>query len=312
MIQFYEKLLGVNQVYLDEILFINLAMNCLILWLTARLSRKSFTINRIFWGAFLGSLYVLAVFLPARSIFFTLLAKFILSIAIIMVSFSPGRWQEYFCLLGMFYLVSFTVGGAALACSLFLSVPALSSGGMFILPSFNGWNLAVPFFLILVLGKWGLDYLEQKKWQRLLQVNLMIRLLDKEVKVEGILDTGNKLKEPLTKEPVIVVQYSALKEILPEEIQDYFDKEYDKSLDLDVDLILNSPFATKLCFIPYSCLGEKKGFLLGFRPQAIKLWEKGREIEVIKKAVVAIYRDSFSETAAYQALLPPDLIANVT
>lgn len=295
--------------YLDEILFINLVMNYLILWLTARLSRGSCNKNRIFWGAFLGSLYVLAVFLPVKGIFFTLLAKFILSTVIIMVTFSPTGWQNYISLLGMFYLVSFTAGGTVLACSLFFSVPVISSEGVFILPSFHSWNLAVPFFIILVLGKWGLDYLEQKKWQRLLEVNLVIKLLDREVKVEGILDTGNKLKEPISGQPVIIVQYSALREILPEEIRNYFDKQHDKSLDLDADIILDSPFAHKLCFIPYSSLGAKKSFLLGFRPQAIKLWEKGREVEVIKKAVVAIYRDSFSETAAYQALLPPDLIA---
>lgn len=298
--------------YLDEILFINMAMNYLILWLTARLSRRNYQFNCLFWGALLGALYVLTVFLPAKSAFFTIIAKFILSVAIIYVSFLPVKARELFSLLGVFYLVSFTVGGAVLACSLFLSMPILSSRGALVISPVSSWNLVIPFFLVLFLGKWGLDYLEQKKWQRLFKVVLLIKLLGKEIEVKGIMDTGNKLKEPISREPVIVVQYSALEEILPEEIKEYINRQNDKSLELDIEKLSYSPFASKLCFIPYSSLGKKKGFLLGFRPEGIKLWEKGREVEVLQKAVVAIYADSFSDKTSYQALLPPSLLANVT
>ncbi len=298
--------------YLDEILVVNLAMNYLILWLTARLSRRNYHFNRLFWGALLGALYVLTVFLPAKSVFLTITAKLILSIVIIYVSFLPLKARELFSLLGVFYLVSFTAGGAVLAWSLFLSVPVLSLGGTFVISPVSSWNLVIPFFLILFLGKWGLDYLEQKKWQRLFKVILLIKVLGKEIEIKGIMDTGNKLKEPISREPVIVVQYSALEEILPEDVKEYYKEQNEKSLELDIGRLSDSPLASRICFIPYSSLGKKKGFLLGFRPEGIKLWEKGREVEVLQKAVIAIYFDSFSDKTSYQALLPPSLLANVS
>ena len=297
--------------YLDEVIVVNLAMNYLILWLTARLLRKEYVSNRMLLGALLGALYVLTIFLPTKDFFFTLASKFILSLAIIFAAFHPRKWQEFLSLLGMFYLVSFTVGGAVLACSFFLAVPVQTADGVFTLPSFTGLNLVFPIFLVVILGRWGMGYLEQKKWQRLFQVDLVIRLMDREVKVEGMLDTGNKLKEPISREPVVVVQYDALREILPQELKEYFDCADDMFPDLISEALTSSPLASRLCFIPYTSLGRKKGFLIGFRPQGLSLWDQDREVEVAQKAVIAVYLQPFSEQAQYQALLPPDLVGNV-
>ncbi len=297
--------------YLDEVIVVNLAMNYLILWLTARLLRKEYASNRMLLGALLGALYVLTVFLPVKDYSFTLVSKFFLSLAIIFAAFHPRRWQEFLSLLGMFYLVSFTVGGAVLACSFFLAMPVQTSDGVFTLPSFTGLNLVLPIFLVVLLGRWGMGYLEQKKWQHLFQVDLMIRLMDKEVKVEGMLDTGNKLKEPISREPVVVVQYHALREILPQDVKEYFDETDDMFPDLMSEALTTSSLASRLCFIPYTSLGRKNGFLIGFRPQGLSLWEQDREIKVAQKAVIAVYLQPFSPQAQYQALLPPDLVGNM-
>ncbi|UNC92869.1 sigma-E processing peptidase SpoIIGA [Candidatus Contubernalis alkaliaceticus] len=297
--------------YLDEVIVVNLAMNYLILWLTARLLHREYVSNRLLLGALLGAIYILTVFLPAKDIYFTLCSKFILSLAIIFAAFYPMKWQDLLSLLGMFYLVSFTVGGAVLACSLFLAVPVQNADGVFIFPSFTGLNLVFPIFLVLVLGRWGMGYMEKKKWQRLFHVDLVIRLMDREVKVEAMLDTGNKLKEPISREPVVVVQYKALRELLPQELKEYFDCVDSLYPDLVSEVLTTSPLAARICFIPYTSLGREKGFLIGFRPHDLSLWDKDREVEVAQKAVIAVYLQAFSPKAQYQALIPPDIVGNV-
>lgn len=297
--------------YVDELLLVNLTMNFSILWLTARICRKEYSSKKLFGGALLGALYVFTIFFPFNGVLLSLSSKLILSLAIILVSFYPLALKEYFLLLCTFYLVSFTVGGASLAFSYFFMVSPASSGGMLFLPSPTFWNIILPFFLLLALGRWGVDYLAHRKWQNLLQVTLIIKILDRNFSVKGIIDTGNRLKEPITQEPAIVVQYTAIEEILPEEVLKCLGSYDDSYLD-DLEDLSNSPLASRLCFIPYSSLGRKKGFLLGIRPEEVKVLDRDGEVEILGKAVIALCRDVFAGKNDCQALLPPALLADST
>lgn len=293
--------------YLDEIWFTNLVMNYLLLKITAGISRRETKGARLFAGASLGASYLLLMFIPAQGFFITLLAKLCLSVAIIYVTFSPGKGREFFPLLGLFYLVSFAVGGATLACAYFLAAPAYSSGGAVLLSPVEGWKLTLPLLLVLVMGRGGLAFLEQKKWQRLGQVELVISLGGKEGAVTGLFDTGNRLKEPVSRDPVVVVEIPALGEVLPEVLGE---DGGDAPAGLDTCRLLDTPLATRLCYIPYTSLGKARGYLLGIRPEALRLREKGREIEVERKVVIGLYPGQLSRQGDYQALLPPDLLDN--
>ncbi|RQD69150.1 MAG: hypothetical protein D5S00_07610, partial [Tindallia sp. MSAO_Bac2] len=138
------------------------------------------------------------------------------------------------------------------------------------------------------------------------------KILDRDFSVKGIIDTGNRLKEPITQEPAIVVQYTAIEEILPEEVLECLVSYDDFYLDIDLENLSNSPLASRLCFIPYSSLGRKKGFLLGIRPEEVKVWDKDGEVEIMGKAVIALCREAFAGKNDYQALLPPALLVDST
>ncbi|RQD74130.1 MAG: sigma-E processing peptidase SpoIIGA [Candidatus Syntrophonatronum acetioxidans] len=298
--------------YVDEMLLVNLTMNFSILWLTAKICRKEYSKKKLLAGALLGALYVLSIFFPFKGLLLSLSAKLFLSLAIVFISFYPLTLKEYFLLLSTFYLVSFTIGGASLAFSYSLLAPPAFSGGMLFLPPLSLWNIIISFCLLLALGKWGVDYLAQRKWQNIFQVTLIIKILDRDFNIKGILDTGNRLKEPISQEPAIVVQYTAVKEVLPEEVLKCLGSHDDFCLDFDLEDLSNSPLAARLCFIPYSSLGRKKGFLLGIRPEEVKVWDKDGEVEIIGKAVIALCRDAFTGKSEYQALLPPALLADST
>ena len=64
--------------------------------------------------------------------------------------------------------------------------------------------------------------------------------------------------------------------------------------------------AAKYYLIPYRSL-HGEGFLLGFKPESVKLWQKGGDAAFVKKIVIGIQREKFIPEAGYEVLLPLDV-----
>ncbi|GAV21787.1 sigma-E processing peptidase SpoIIGA [Carboxydothermus pertinax] len=112
---------------------------------------------------------------------------------------------------------------------------------------------------------------------------LEISYAGKKVTLKSYLDTGNQLYDPLSGWPVIIVEYRAVKKILP---QDFF----------------ASNRARK---IPFRAVGKERGYLWGFIPDWLKIWQE-REVWLVKKAVVAVTFQSLNSD--YMALLSEELL----
>ena len=79
-----------------------------------------------------------------------------------------------------------------------------------------------------------------------------IHINGKFVNVKAIIDTGNFLKEPITKTPVIVVEKQALLKLIPNYILDNIDKIINGE---DIDL---GDYISKVRLIPFSSLRKRK------------------------------------------------------
>ena len=79
-----------------------------------------------------------------------------------------------------------------------------------------------------------------------------IHINGKFVNVTAIIDTGNFLKEPITKTPVVVVEKQALMELVPNYILDNIDKIINGE---DIDL---GDYISKVRLIPFSSLRKRK------------------------------------------------------
>jgi stage II sporulation protein GA (sporulation sigma-E factor processing peptidase) len=147
-----------------------------------------------------------------------------------------------------------------------------------------------------------------KRFQRLhLQVLLKIYLAGTEVELTGLIDTGNSLKDPLTGNPVIIVEYKALSKALPEKMKKLFESGFTANKFNVRELETNS-WATRLRLIPYRSLGQNNGFLIGLKPDRVEVYREGKMI-VIEKVIIGIYLNSLNSGQVYQALLHPNLLA---
>ncbi|CEP69504.1 Peptidase U4, sporulation factor SpoIIGA [Moorella glycerini] len=297
-------------VYLDVLLAINLVMDYLILWTTARLGQLATTGWRLLAGAAVGAVYSLAILFPGGEWEQVLLVKILFSVIMVLVAFFPLNGQRFLQALVYFYLAAFAMGGAMLGAIYLASGEAATPviGGTLVLVH----NIRYTWLLVAVaaagmLAVLGTGWLKKNFWQQVLRLPVIITFAGRQRALKALVDTGNSLRDPLTQRPVIIVEYSALKGLLPEEIIKHYSSQEEPDLESLVKSLASSPWVTRLRLLPYHSLGQSQGMLLGLRPDEVIVITNERMIK-IKDVIVGLYRERLSPEGNYRALLHPDLL----
>jgi stage II sporulation protein GA (sporulation sigma-E factor processing peptidase) len=231
--------------------------------------------------------------------------KFIISIIMAIVAYLPLSWKKFGRVVLYFYFVAFTMGGAVLGLIYLMGSSSLTG-------VFNNLPLSYLWLLIAVvaaaiLGKYGVAFFKKSVLQDLLKVPMIIRIQGKELKVTGLVDTGNQLVDPLTGSPVVIVEYGILKRYLPSELQKIIDKSGEVDLSKLTEIIPEDGSRFFFRLIPFTTIGKRHGMLIGFRPDEIIVLT-GDECLHKKNVVIGIYNRRLSSRGTYHALLHPDLI----
>jgi len=150
----------------------------------------------------------------------------------------------------------------------------------------TGYYPEIFLFIGLILAFLG-EY-AYKQYQRIGRLkkygfSMEIIYLGKKVTVQSFLDTGNHLSDPQLGWPVVVVEYRAVKKILP------------------VGFFQSKTIRR----IPFRGVGREQGFFWGFIPDELKVW-KDDEVIRVKRAVVAITFQSLNSD--FQALLSEEIL----
>jgi len=300
------------EVYLDIVILENVVINYLILLVTARFSKNKVSSLRLLAGAAVGALYVaLMLLMPSMKFYTTVLAKVLLSFAMVAVSFSFKRIGSFMKSLAIFYATTFLFAGAVFA---FIFI---NGGGSFIrngvimtgVSLMNARSsqiiLAIAFAMILLKVIW--EYVRERFLKEKTLVQIIIAFGQKTVGLCALVDTGNSLHDPLTNKPVVVVEFSAIKELLPEEIRKIFEMESENDLKTVTDAIISSPWFSRFRLIPFTSLGKENGMLIGFKADYIEIGDEN-EKRGVNDVTVGIYNKTLSRNEKYKALLSPELI----
>ncbi len=298
------------EIYLDILLLENLVINYLILYVTARFLKLRVSSLRLFAGAIVGALYVIFIILqPGMKVYYTTVAKILLSFFIVAVTFSPRKVLPFLKTLVIFYVSTFIFAGAALAFLYFNQQGGFVRNG--IIYVFGQSKGSLMFFGIITVGiivKIFIEVIQSRITKEKLLIPVKIAFDNRSIHLSGLVDTGNSLKDPLSNLPVMVVEFKALAELLPLEIRSIFENSKEDDLNCITAAISKSIWFSRFRLIPFSSLGKENGMLLGFKPDFIEVGEE-EEKRDIKNVIVGIYNRSLSKNEKYKALLGPDLVA---
>lgn len=130
---------------------------------------------------------------------------------------------------------------------------------------------------------------------------LELEFENKKLELKAIIDTGNFLKDPITKMPVIVVEAEALTNVIPNTLLNNL-QEILKGKEVNLGL-----YASKIRIIPFTSLGKENGLLVGIKVEKIKVQYSG-EVEIIKNAIIGIYNGKLNKSNKYEALLGLEIL----
>ncbi|HPU01348.1 MAG: sigma-E processing peptidase SpoIIGA [Firmicutes bacterium] len=286
--------------YLDLLFLLNLVVHYFLLLFTARLFHRQAACGRLLGGAALGAMAVLMVPLQLPP-WFNAAVILAAPLLMIFIAFWPLRPLETLSFWGAFFLASFTLAGA-LTALLSLDLPRR-------LFRFTGGLLLVAGVCLALYLLFGLlrPILEDKKWQKLWQAELLVAWRGKEKAVPAFLDTGNRLRDPFTGSPVIIVDYRSLEGLLPPQVYRCLADEAAEPWSA-LEQLPDPALVRSFTLIPCRGLSRRGELLLGFRPDAVAFLEDGRSRPLGVQVYLGLTRQGFGPAAEYRALLPPELL----
>jgi|SRR5690625_1957418 len=279
----------------------------MILLLTHYLIRSVRSKKRIILGSVFATLFVP---LQMYGLITSGWVKIVYSIGIILVTFG---WQGIltFCkTIGVFYFISFSIGGGMFGFHYLLSDLFAYSDQRLFLTAHNIYGdevnlmfLFISFPIVWLFTKRRMDgHVQAKiKYDQFYEVVLMLN--GQSLKTTGYLDSGNHLIDPITKRPVVICDATLLQRFFSE--KDW--KAFVHSMDQDDYSSLPTSFEHKVFIVPFQGVGGETSYLYCLKPDLITIYYEGKVIET-SHVLVGVQLRSLTESEHYHCLLHPQLI----
>lgn len=184
-------------IYIDLLLILNFIYDFLLLMTVSVTLKRTVKISRLLLGAFIGAISTFLIFLPINK-FMILLLKIIVSIIMIIITYKYKDIKYFFNNIIYLYMCSVILAG-------FL---------YFLKIEFN--NLSYLISLIIAPVILFLYIKEQKALKKIINYykKVIITLKNnKELELNGFIDSGNKLKDPITNKYIILINKKTIKGI---------------------------------------------------------------------------------------------------
>lgn len=287
--------------YVDIIFLENVFMNSIILLATGIILKDKTKIIRNLISSSIGAIYAIIIYTSHIELYSNIFLKIMLSLVIVYISFKPQNTKSMLKHIIIFYLTSFTFGGVAFALLYFIRPQdILFQNGVL--------TGTYPIKMILAGGIVGfaivvISFKNIKGKLNKKDMYCNVKLCERENKkvITAIIDTGNFLKDPITKIPVIVAEIDSLDGLFPSEILHNASKIINGG---DIDL---GEYASKIRVIPFKSLGKDNGLLLGIKIDKAYI-EYQDNVHEIKNIIVGIYNGNLSRSGKYEGLVGLDSI----
>jgi stage II sporulation protein GA (sporulation sigma-E factor processing peptidase) len=303
-------------VYVDLVFLINLLIDGALLLSTAWLRKLPVRRWRMAAAAIIGAGYVVFMLFPSMSMMFTLVVKIVFSVLMVLTAFGFGRLQSFLGNLGAFYLVNFAVAGGIVGIHyLLLSQSELlneiwfsRSGGMRVEWTGGLLYVATAIALLLFFYKSVFGSLLTRKKLEGFTAEVTIRIGDTEFRCTGLIDTGNRLYEPLTRTPVMIVEAGLWEDVLPASWMKCIRESEVEKIIVDLDATDGFEWQDRLRLVPYRGVNRNNRFLLAIKPDRVIIHYAEQLVEA-KKVLIGMDGGKLCADGTYRAIIHPALVS---
>lgn len=191
-------------IYVDILFLLNFFITYLLLLTTKKLLKCDAKQYRLILAAVLGGAYSMVIFVPSLMNFVSLLGKLLSAILIVFVAFGFRTWQKFAKGILFFFSSSFLFVGIMIGLWL-----TFIPNGLIINNASIYFNINAKILILSSLLAYLLSSLIIKIHNRVTAKNQIYAVEvnhdGNKVTFNALADTGNKLREPFSNSPVIVV-----------------------------------------------------------------------------------------------------------
>lgn len=288
--------------YVDIIFLENIFMNSIILLATGVILKTQTRIWRNLLSSTIGSIYAIIIYVSDIQIYSNVFLKIILSCAIVYIAFKPPNIKSFFKHIVIFYLTSFTFGGVAFALLYFVRPQDILFQEGVLIGTYPIKMILAGGIVGFIIVTISFKNIKGKLSRKDMYCNLNFSINDKKLSITAIIDTGNLLKDPITKMPVVVVESEELVNVFPRNILENISNIINGR---DIEL---GDYASKIRVIPFKSLGKENGLLLGIKIDEIEV-EYQDILYKHRDVIVGIYNGSLSKNGRYTGLVGVDVIS---
>lgn len=190
-------------VYVDILFLVNFSMDYLCLYISAKILKRAIFAWRVVLASLVGAIYsVASVFLSVEPWIALLCDILVCGLICAMAFHAKGQIKKTLLSALLYFLVSMTVGGIMTA--LFnllnrLKLPFDMADG----DGLSVWGFAILAILAGVMAAFGGNFIFKKKEIRDCQLKILFD--GKEKSFNGLSDSGNLIKDPISGRPVIII-----------------------------------------------------------------------------------------------------------
>lgn len=195
------------KVYIDLVILLNIMFDYLLLTTTSYILKRNVSFKKILIGSLVGGLSILFLFIKLNS--FTLfIFKIVVSVLMILSTFGYKDFKSFINNIIYLYLSSIVLGGA-----LYLINNEFNYKNYGLLFSTNKFSLNIIILILISPIILFIYYKETKKlkleFQNKYKVDMYYK--NRKYRFNAFLDTGNKLKDPYKKRPIILIYSDKIK-----------------------------------------------------------------------------------------------------
>ena len=259
-------------VYIDSIFFVNFMMDMMLLYLTGKTICGKISFRRLLLGSLIGAggyclILCLSFFFCREEL---ILGMFPLAFLMVKAGCRVTGVKGVLRGVGYVFTYAFLIGGVMLF--LLKQFPFLRKNRESILVILAAGCFG--FFLCREL----LIHIKRKKQ------NVFYRVFlngdERELQILGLIDTGNGLTDPVSGQPVAIMEETVWNEMQKEKRPE------------------------KYKVIPFHSIGKKRGILEGYEVERIEI-ECESEKKELTNVTIAVFQGKLSVKGDYQIILPP-------
>jgi stage II sporulation protein GA (sporulation sigma-E factor processing peptidase) len=300
--------------YLDVIWLLNWLFDCLLLYWTAIILKRRAAGWRIILGGLIGSSIVVFAFTPYHSLVDNLYMKLLYSVFMVGTVFGFIRLKVFLKNLVSLYLVTFLSGGILLGLHYLFqfNIHSLHPGMAAGINRFGdpvSWTFVlIGFPLAWQFSRRAFGSMEMTNITFKQMAVVHFKVEGFECRLDGLIDSGNQLYDPLSRAPVMIVSIDGIDQAgIPDDMLALFQN---PGTMLQQEESFQYSWSERMRIIPSKVVGNDHQLLTAVKPDWIKIHHAGNEYHV-RNGLISFSVQKLSSDGSYHCIVHPKMLTGI-